>query len=154
MPQLVKGGKNVFGWSIVSKNGDIKIPEEVLEEYRLNPSDKVIIMSGSKTSGGFGIVKYEKLIHSPLSTVLDSNPTLSNFKLTNGEPIKHGNRFFCWTEILKDGKINLPITTLKIYGVKPGDSVLSARGSGLGVGFIVRGPIIEEAKKHSELKIF
>ena len=61
MPQLVKGGKNAFAWSKVRINGEIKIPNEVIVEYDLQPGDKVIIMSGSKTSGGFSIVKVEKL---------------------------------------------------------------------------------------------
>ena len=154
MPQLVKGGKNVFGWSKVGNNGVIKIPPEVIEEYNLRPSNKVIIMSGSKTSGGFSIVKIEKLINSPLSVVLDNNPKLAKFQLPNGESIQYNNRFFCWTEILHDGKIYLPIETLQLYGIKPGDNILSARGSDLGVGFIVRGPIIKEARNHPELKFF
>ena len=154
MPQLVKGGKNVFGWSKVGNSGGIKIPMEVIEEKNLRPSNKVIIMSGSKTSSGFSIVKIEKLINSPLSIVLDNNPKLANFQLPNGESIQYNNRFFCWTEISNEEKIYLPIETLKLYGIKPGDNILSARGSGLGVGFIVRGPIIEEAEKHPELEIF
>ena len=153
MPQLVKGGKNVFGWSIVSNNGDIKIPKEAIEEYQLQPSNKVIIISGSKTSGGFSIVKIEKLTDSPLSTVLNNNPKLAKFKLSKGETIQYRKQFFCWTEILKDGKIQLPIETLIVYGIRPGDAVLSARGSGLGIGIIIRGPTIKEAEKHSELKI-
>lgn len=28
MPQFVKGGENVFGWSIVSNTGDIAIPNK------------------------------------------------------------------------------------------------------------------------------
>jgi len=34
MPQLVKGGKYVFGWSIISEYGGILIPEEALHEYQ------------------------------------------------------------------------------------------------------------------------
>ena len=154
MPQLVKGGKHVFGWSKVGNNGVIKIPPEVIEEYQLQPYDKVIIISGSKTSGGFSIVKFEVLKNSPLSVVLDNNPDLARFQLSNGEPIQYNNRYFCWTEISKNGKIHLPIETLRLYGIKLRDNILSARGSGLGVGFLVRGPIIQEARKHSDLKIF
>jgi bifunctional DNA-binding transcriptional regulator/antitoxin component of YhaV-PrlF toxin-antitoxin module len=154
MPQLVKGGKHVFGWSKVGNNGDIKIPPEVVEEYQLQPSDKVIIISGSKTSGGFSIVKFEVLKNSPLSVVLNNNPDLARFQLSNGVPIQYNNRYFCWTEISKNGKIHFPIETLRLYGIKPRDYILSARGSGLGVGFLVRGPIIQEARKHSDLKIF
>ena len=151
MPQLVKGGKNVFGWSIVSNTGEIKLPNEAREEYQLKPLNKVIIISGSGTSGGFCIAKIERLTSSSLSIVLDKNPKLANLRLSNGELIHYGKMFFCWTEILKDGKIQLPIETLKTYGIKPGDAVLSVRGSRLGVGIIVRGPIIKEAEKHPEI---
>ena len=154
MPQLIKGGKNVFGWSKISNSSGIKIPIEVIKEYDLQPSNKVIIMSGSKTSEWFSIVKIEKLINSPLSVVLDNNPKLAKFQLSNGEPIQYNNRFFCWIEISQDEKIYLPIETLQLYGIKPGDNTLSARGSVLGVGFIVRGPIIKEARNHPELKFF
>jgi bifunctional DNA-binding transcriptional regulator/antitoxin component of YhaV-PrlF toxin-antitoxin module len=154
MVQLIKGGKNVFGWSKVSKTGSIRLPEEVLEEYQLQPSNKVIIISGSKTSGGLSIVKIEKLLHSSLSVVLDRNPALAHFQLSNGEPISYNNRFFCWTEILNEGKISLPHETLNVFGIRPGDKVLSVRGSGLGVGILVRGPIVKEAEKHPELQVF
>lgn len=154
MPQLVKGGKHVFGWSKVSNNGRIRIPHEVIEEYNLRSSNKVFIISGSKTSGGFSIVKFELLKNSPLYIVLNDNPGLASFKISMGEPIKYNNRFFCWTEISEDEAIQLPNETLKQYGIKPLDNILSVRGSGLGVGFIVRGPIIQEARKHPELKIF
>jgi bifunctional DNA-binding transcriptional regulator/antitoxin component of YhaV-PrlF toxin-antitoxin module len=153
MPQLVKGGKHVFGWAKVSHTGEIPIPAEALEEYQLRPSNKVIIINGSKTSGGFSMVTIEKFLNSPLSIVLENNPKLATFQLSNGESIQYKNRFYCWTEISQDGKIQLPIETLKTYGINPGALVLSVRGSGLGVGFIIRGPIIKEAEKHPELAI-
>lgn len=154
MPQLVKGGKHVFGWSKVSDNGEIKISKEVMEEYNLQPSNKVFIISGSKTSGGFSIVKNEVLKNSKISLVVKEHPSLADFSIKPGELIKFNNRFICWTEILEKEKIHLPIETLHVYGIKPKDTVLSVRGSGLGVGFIVRGPIIQEAKKHPELKVY
>lgn len=39
MPQLVKGGKHVFGWSRVGDTGRIIIPPEAMEEYHLKDSD-------------------------------------------------------------------------------------------------------------------
>ncbi len=35
MPQLVKGGKYVYGWSKVSTKGKIAIPDKAKEEYNL-----------------------------------------------------------------------------------------------------------------------
>ena len=154
MPQLVKGGKNVFAWSKVGITGKIKIPEEVISEYQLHAFDKVIVIGGSKTSGGFSIVKIEKMKDSPLAVVLDENPELNSFKISNDKPIKYKNRFFTWTEITQEETLCLSNQALKFFGIKPGDKVLSVRGSGLGVGFIVKGPIIKEAENHQELKVY
>jgi hypothetical protein len=43
---------------------------------------------------------------------------------------------------------------LKLYGIEPGDDLLVIRGSGLALGFAVRGPIVEEARNHPELERF
>ncbi len=55
MPQIARGGKNVFGWSKVGIDGKIVIPPEAIEEYSLNEDDRTILIPGSKTSGGFGL---------------------------------------------------------------------------------------------------
>ena len=154
MPQIVKGGKYVFGWSIVGKNGEIKIPGEAVEEYNFKPKNKVFIITGSKTSGGFSIVKVDKLRKSPLSIVLEKYPELSNFELSKDDTISYRNRIYIWSEFSSNGSIILPIKTLKLFGIKPGDHVLSIRGSNLGLGIAIKGPIINEAKKHGEIKIF
>jgi hypothetical protein len=48
----------------------------------------------------------------------------------------------------------VPLETLKIYGINLGDLLLSIRGSNVAIGFSVRGPIILEAKKHSDIELF
>jgi len=57
MPQLVKGGKYVFSWSKVSDEGKIVTLSKAFIEYHLKAGDKIILLSGSKTSGGFGLIK-------------------------------------------------------------------------------------------------
>jgi len=154
MPQLVKGGKHTFGWSIISSSGRIMIPAEAREEYNLKTGDKLIIISGSKTSGGFSIVEIEKLRSSSLSNILENNSHFNILKTTKGEPVKKNQRVFCWAEIEEDGSFIIPINTLALFGASPGNRLLAIRGSGLGVGFAVKGPIIQEAEKHKELEIF
>lgn len=153
MPQLVKGGKHVFGWSKVGEKGRIPIPREAQEEYHLHPKDKVILSQGSKTSGGFSCIKEEIFRASRLSPLLDANPRLATFQLPKGMPIRYKNRIFSWAEICDDGSIDLPLEILQVFGIQPGDRVLVVRGSGLGPGFIVRGPIIEEAQRHADLSL-
>ena len=59
----------------------------------------------------------------------------------------------CWVVLDSNDCIILPLKTLKDYGVEPGDNLLSVRGSRVGIGFPVTGPIINEAMKHNCLKL-
>jgi len=154
MPQLVKGGKYVFGWVNVSPTGIIKIPYEARKEYQLNSFDRLFILSGSTTSGGFSIIQNECLKNSSLSLILQKFPNLAQFKIANGEPIKYHHHYICWTELSEKEDIHLPVKTIQTYDISPGDMLLSVRGSSLGVGFIHRGPIIQEAKKHPEIPCY
>jgi bifunctional DNA-binding transcriptional regulator/antitoxin component of YhaV-PrlF toxin-antitoxin module len=153
MPQLVKGGKHVFGWSKVGEEGSIVIPSEAFEEYRLITGENVILMSGSKTSGGFGLVKRVSLRESQLSILLDKCPQLAEFRIPEGTVVEYEGRVYCWVTMC-DERITVPVRTLSRYGIKPGDHLLAARGSGLALGFIVRGPIVEEARRHAELETY
>ena len=153
MPQLVKGGKHAFGWSLVGTNGRIIIPPEALDEYRLKESGKMILVPGSRTSGGFGLGAKESVKNTPMGVVMDVHPGLGAFRIPEGEVINHKGRPYCWVE-LRDGGVTVPPDTLKKYGIKIGDRLLVIRGSGKAVGFAVRGPIVEEAKKHGELETF
>jgi len=149
VPQLVKGGKYVFGWSKVGESGRIVIPPEAVEEYGFRDGDKVFIMPGSRSSGGFGISLPALLKGTSLSSILP--PELERFQTPRGEIIKSGKRTLCWTVVEKGGCIVLPVETLKAYGTGPGALLLSVRGSYLALGFLVRGPIVEEALQHPEL---
>ncbi len=154
MPQLVKSGKYVFGWSFVSKDGRIIIPDEARQEYRFEPGERVIIISGSKTSGGFSIARKSLIEQSRLSDILIRNPELAEFRIEEGNTVKINNRNICWTTMRENGLIQLPHHTLKAYGVKSENYLLVIRGSYIGIGMAVKGPLIEEAKKHPEIAVF
>jgi hypothetical protein len=154
MPRLVKGGKWVFGWSKVSVTGKIVIPAETLNEYEILDNNEMVLMSGSKTSGGFIAVKLSRLENSNLAVLLDKLPELRKSGFPGDGVLHEGNRVFHRTNIETGGSITLAETILAEYGVKTGDRLLVVRGSGLGPGFIVRGPIVEEALKHPELEVF
>jgi hypothetical protein len=126
MPQLVKGGKWVFGWCVVGLNGEIQIPPEAYVEYGFQPGETVLITRGSKRSGGFGIGKQDKLAVFPLQS-----------------------RFIGQTTIGADNRVALPPEA----GIHPGERLLAVRGSGLALGFVQCGPIFEEAMKHPEIEI-
>jgi hypothetical protein len=153
MPQLVKGGKYVFGWSKVGYGGRIVIPPEAFSEYHFMTYKCGILIPGSKTSGGFGLTTLESLKNSHLSGILDRCPELAEFQVSEGEAVECHGKTYCWVT-LHGNSIVVPIETLEKYGITSDDHILSARGSHLALGFLVRGPIVEEAKKHPEIEFF
>jgi len=154
MPQLLKGGKYIFGWSKVVEDGKIIIPEEAYLEYKFNEDKKGILMSGSKRSGGFGLSSNRLIRNSPIGKMLKGFPELINHQLEEGEIIKIKEKNFCWIKIYKRGIIKVPQKTSIAFKVKINDNLLVGRGSGLALGFIAKGPIYEEAKKHPEIPYF
>ena len=153
MPQLVKGGKNTFGWSKVDENGRIVIPPDAFNEYKFSLTKNAYLFSGSKKSGGFGLTTLRLLKKSQFFDIFHDHPELRNPESIYGESIKYRSRFFCVTPIM-DRSITVPLNVLKLYGVKKDSMLLTVRGSYIALGFIVKGPIIEEAKKHHELSVY
>jgi hypothetical protein len=152
MPQLVKGGKNAFGWSIVNDRGEIIIPPDAWIEYGLVQNEIAILMTASQTSGGFVLSRYEIFKNSPISRVLQTYPEINERTIPEGEFIKFNQRYYCWRQV-GNQKVTVPFATLEKFGIIKGSHLLSIRGSHIGLSFIVKGPIIEEARQHPELMV-
>jgi len=129
MPQLVRGGKWVFGWVIVGSQGELAIPPAAWVEYGLQAGEQATFLPGSRTSGGFGLTTPRLLARAaaPLQV-----------------------RALAQCPIREDGQIVMPAAV----GVRPGDRLLAVRGSGHALGFVARGPIYDEALQHPELERF
>jgi hypothetical protein len=128
MPQLMKGGKYIFGWSKVRPDGMMRIPPEAVCEYGLESGERVILLPGSRASGGFSVVRAEKLAQSPLGSILEDNPQLARFECSQGEGLEIDGKLYCWVEV-RDGTITIPIETLAKYGITIEDHLLVGRGS-------------------------
>jgi hypothetical protein len=154
LPQLVKGGKYIFGWTQIGKDGKVKIPDEALNEYKLYHDEKVIIMSGSTPSGGFGLTSIRLLKDTPIGNSLKDYPKLITFQISEGEVVRIKKRLFCWLKMEKEGIFHFNKKILQSFNLKYKQLLLVGRGSGLAIGFIAKGLIYEEAKKHPELQIY
>ena len=44
MPQLVKGGKHVFGWSLIGPDGAVMLPPEAVDEYGLYGDSELLLI--------------------------------------------------------------------------------------------------------------
>lgn len=154
MPQLVKGGKYVYAWTTVHSNGKIMVPKEALNEYNLEKCKTVFLMPASKTSGGFTLTTMDLLKDSVFKAVLDSVPQLVKFEVPEGKLVSIKGKNYCWLKMNVDGSIIVPPNVLKVYDVNVNDKLLLGRGSRFALSFLVKGPIIEEAKKHSNIEIY
>ena len=70
MPQLNKGGKYVFGWSVIGADGTICFPSMAQSEYNLTSESEIILFTGSKITGGFCVTNQKMLASSPLKHIL------------------------------------------------------------------------------------
>lgn len=151
MPQLEKGGKYVFGWSRIGENGNAVIPAEAVNEYGLKPGTEVILISGSKSSGGFVMAIKTLLRKSEMSSILTKNPELDSEQTTEGQIARIGKRNYCRSRIADNNIILLNLQILEAFGISAGDRLLSVRGSYIGVSMLAKGLIVECAKRHPEL---
>jgi hypothetical protein len=127
MPQLVQGGKWVYGWCIINNDQKISIPPAAFTEYEFVAGETVLFIKGSKRSGGLGIARQQSVTIMPVFA-----------------------RIFSQGVIEENRIIRLP----KMIDCHPGEKLLAIRGSGLALSLIQFGPIIEEAENHTELEIF
>jgi len=57
MPQMNKGGKFIFGKSLIRENLTIHLPTQALAEYNATSEGKVYLFTGSKVTGGFCVTR-------------------------------------------------------------------------------------------------
>jgi hypothetical protein len=127
MPQLSKGGKWAFGWAIVGPDRNVLIPTQAFHEYGFHQDAPVVFTLGSKRSGGFGMGHKEKVASS-----------------------------FIRSRIIGEGLIGneMHIFLPPAVDINPGEQLLVVRGSNLALGFLLRGPIVDEARLHPELEVY
>jgi len=131
MSRLAKGAKWAFGWTVVGPEKEIIIPPEAWDEYGFQMGGEAVFTLGSRTSGGFGV--------STSALVVEAGERMGGAGLRELGQSRFG-----------DGRVTLPPEV----NAKPGDRLLTVRGSCYGLGFIAHGPIYEEALKHPELEVF
>lgn len=154
MPQLEKRGKFVFGISVIGQDGAVIISPASLKEYHFYDGDKMILMSGSRTSGGFVVTEKRLIECSNLAPLFYGVPGLMDFILPEAQTVESKNRFFCWTTMKDNGRIRLPAKTLAVYRLHPGHQLVAVRGSNLGITCIARARIWELAMQHPEVERF
>lgn len=57
MPQMNKGGKFIFGKSLIREDLTIQLPSQALSEYNATMEGKVYLFTGSKITDGFCVTR-------------------------------------------------------------------------------------------------
>ena len=57
MPQMNKGGKFIFGKSLIKEDGTLQFPEQAIQEYDIMSEGKIYLITGSKKTGGVCVTR-------------------------------------------------------------------------------------------------
>lgn len=147
MPQISKGGKYIFGWSMIGVNGELIFPKTAVDEYKLKEENYIYIVSGSKQTGGFSVMTEPLLSHSKLKNILAENPSLAKRSLREGELIVYKGRKYGWLTLNED-TIHLPEDLMKNFDIEIGDKLLAIRSSDIAFTMGVKGTLIDKANNY------
>ena len=155
MPQMNKGGKFIFGKSLIREDLTIALPPQALEEYNAASERKLYLFTGSKVTGGFCVTRKGLLEQSKLCHILTDNPELQNYKTAEGDFIKYKGRSYCWIKVSDDGVIQLSDDIMKFLDLQVGMELLSIRSSDIACTMGAKGPLLDKAKNYDdEIKVF
>jgi len=148
MPQMNKGGKFIFGKSLIRDDLTIHLPTQALTEYNATAEKKVYLFTGSKVTGGFCVTRKRLLEPSKLGHILTENPALQNYQSAEGEFVKYKGRSYCWVNISENGVIQLSQQILDLLNIKIGMELLSIRSSDIAFTMGAAGPLLERADNY------
>lgn len=155
MPQMNKGGKFIFGKSLIRHDLTIHLPSQALAEYNATSEGKVYLFTGSKVTSVFCVTRKGLLEPSKLGNILTDNPALQNYQTAEGEFIKYKGRSYCWVTISENGVIQLNQQILDFLNLKIGMKLLSIRSSDIAFTMDATGPLLERADNYEgEIKIY
>lgn len=148
MPQMNKGGKFIFGRSLVRPDGTIHLPPMARDEYAIASEGRVYLFTGSKSTGGFCVTRKGLLLPSKLGHILEENPNLKEYVLPEGDFLRYKGRSYCWMGITADGFLHLRPEVLVFLRISPGDELLSIRSSDIAFTMGAFGPLVEREKNY------
>lgn len=148
MPQMNKGGKFIFGKSIIRDKGLLQFPEQAIREYDITAEGKVYLFTGSKSTGGFCVTRKGLLAPSKLGHILADMPSLGEYLSEPGEFIRYKGRSYAWVEITPVGRIILTEESMAFLEIGIGMKLLSIRSSNIAFTMGAYGRLVEESMKH------
>ncbi len=155
MPQMNKGGKFIFGKSLIRDDLTVHLPPQTLTKYNAAAEGKIYLFTGSKVTGGFCVTRKGLLEPSKLGHILTEHPALQNYQTAEGEFIRHKGRSYCWVSISESGVIRLNQEMADFLNLRIGMELLSIRSSDIAFTMGATGPLLERARNYAgEIKTY
>lgn len=148
MPQLNKGGKFVFGKSLVREDGSLCLPPQAVEEYDICCEGRVYLFTGAKATGGFCVTRKGLLLPSKLSHILEDMRDLRDYTIPEGEFVGYKGRSYCWLAVSPGGRLKLTGSMLERQKIAPGDELMCIRSSDIAFTLGHHGPLLERAENY------
>lgn len=149
MPQMNKGGKFIFGRSLIHGDGSIRLPDQAIEEYGLRAGGKVYLFTGSRSTGGFCVTRRELLEPSKLGHILRDLPELLHCTADPGVFLPYKGRSYCWMDLSPSAQLCLPPAALAFLALSPGMRLLAIRSSDIAFTMGAYGPLLERAERYT-----
>jgi len=146
MKKIQIGKNEIFGWSSISEEGKIIIPDNALKDFNFQGDNKLILISGSKSHGGFSLTTMEKTADSPLGMNLKKLRSVSKYEMPAGKIMTRNGTAYCWLW-LTNGMIELKPGVIHHLGLQKKDKLLVLKQSSLVLSFYSKGPVFKEAEK-------
>lgn len=149
MPQMNKGGKFIFGRSLIREDGSIRLPDQAAEEYGLTAGGRVYLFTGSKITGGFCVTRKGLLGPSKLGHILRDLPALERYEASPGVFLPYKGRSYCWMDLSPAMELRLPPAVRAFLDLTPGMRLLSIRSSDIAFTMGAKGTLLERAERYA-----
>ena len=150
-----KGGKFIYGKSLIREYGTLRFPDQAIREYSISAEGRIYLFTGSKSTGGFCVTRKGLLAPSKLGHILKDMPTLNDYTSKQGEFVKYKGRSYTWMDITAEGEIVLTKEMLSFLKIEPGMKLLSIRSSDIAFTMGAYGRLVDESMKHEdEIPVF
>ena len=155
MPQMSKGGKFIFGKSLIRDDLTVHLPPQALTEYNAAAEGKIYLFTGSKVTGGFCVTRKGLLEPSKLGHILTDNPALLNYRTAEGEFVPYKGRSYCWVNISENGVIQLSHEMMNFLNLRIGMELLSIRSSDIAFTMGAKSSLLEKSENFDgEIKVY
>lgn len=149
MPQMNKGGKFIFGKSLIRADGSLHLPPQAVSEYDITSEGRVYLFTGSKSTGGFCVTRKGLLLPSQLGFILRDCSDLCEYRAVECQFFPYKGRSYGWASISDEGTIHLSDGVLSFLGLSIGMSLLSIRSSDIAFTMGAKGPLLEKSNRYS-----